>query len=620
MKGLILLIPAFFLLHDLVAQSRKITAETTVQQVTIFSSGAQIHRVANVNLQPGRTEINFPELSSQLQQQSVQLKAEANITLISVTTSKDFFVQRKIEQDEKNLLDKKTDLKSKSEADNKLLQVYMNEEQMLIKNESIGGQAGVKADELRQALDLHRQRLTEVYQKQLEIGHKINDELLELARVDAQLKDVSKKRDSIKYTITAVVESKETRAIKFELTYAVKDAGWFPTYDVRVADIQQPLSMMMNANVFQRSGETWKDVSIQLSSGNPSENATPSRLQTWWIGYFDPSISMNNAVLAPSTVGGRIVDENGQPVIGAAVALKGSSNGVSTDANGYFRLNNVNGNTPITISSVGYISKQITVKPGYYSITMHQREDHLEEVVVVGYGSSSSARDYSDDRELRKQRKEEINPVAVITQYQPTNVVYKIEEKYTLETDGKTITIGIKKVDVATQYEYFAAPKVDPSVFLTAKILNWQSYDLQPGEASLYFEGTYLGKTYLDLANAGDTLQLSLGKDNSINVSRKLVKEFSAKKFLGSNKTDSRSYEIIVKNNKKVPINLILQDQFPVSTTKDIEVDDAKAPDAQVEKETGIVTWSLNMTAGQEKRMQVSYEVKYPKDKRVVVN
>src|SRR5436305_13207111 len=88
------------------AQVHKINAETSVQQVTIFSSGAQVHRIATVSVASGRSEINFSELSSQLQQQSLQLKADANITLISVNTSKDFFSQRKIEQDEKNMIEK----------------------------------------------------------------------------------------------------------------------------------------------------------------------------------------------------------------------------------------------------------------------------------------------------------------------------------------------------------------------------------------------------------------------------------------------------------------------------------------------------------------------------------
>ena len=218
-----------------------------------------------------------------------------------------------------------------------------------------------------------------------------------------------------------------------------------------------------------------------------------------------------------------------------------------------------------------------------------------------------------------KIRAKEIETVAVTTQYQPTATVYKIDEKYTLETDGKTTTIGIKKIDIPALYEYFSVPKLDPSAFLTAKILNWQDYDLQPGESNLYYEGTFLGKTYIDLSAASDTLSLSLGKDNGIKVTRKLLKEFSSKKFLGSNKTESKEYEITVMNNKKVPVTIILQDQFPVSVTKEIEIKDQDAPEADIDKETGLVIWNISLLPAQEKKLRLSYNVKYPKDKKVVI-
>jgi len=614
------LLPFFILLYSVTtAQTKKLTAETTVQEVTIFSSGAQVHRITNISVQPGRTEIAFPELSSQLQQQSVQLKADANITLISVTTARDHFVQRKIEQDERSFIERRNDLQEKNEIDGKLLQVYKNEEQMLIKNQAIGGQAGVKAEELKQALDLHRQRLTEVYQKQIEIEKRIHQQELELARIDAQMREISKKRDSIKYTVIAVIDSKEAKNIKLELLYTVSDAGWYPTYDVRVADVQHPLQVLMNANVFQRSGETWKDVAIQLSSGNPTDNATPSTLQTWWLGYFDQSINWNKAALAPATVAGRILNLEGQPIVGATIAIKGAANATTTDANGFFKLNNVASNGTVVVSSVGYQTKEIAARAGYYTITMSENGGRLEEVVVSKDGTLMVP-NWSIDPDGSKAILKEIQTVTVNTQYQPIATVYKIEEKYTLETDGKTTTIGIKKLNIEALYEYFAAPKIDPSVFLTAKITNWQSYDLQSGEATLYYEGTYLGKTYLDLSTTGDTLQLSLGKDNSVVISRKLLKEFSSKKFLGGNKTDKRQFEIAIRNTKKLPVNLVIQDQFPVSTTKDIEVNDTNAPEGQVDKATGIISWNLSLPAGQEKKLQMSYEVKYPKDRRVALN
>ena len=600
------------------AQLKKINAETTVQQVTIFSSGAQVQRIANLSIQPGRTEINFTELSSQLQQQSVQLRADANITLISVSTAKDYFIQRKIEQEERNLISRKDELKERNELDGKLLLVYKNEEQMLIKNESIGGQGGVKVDELKLALDLHRQRLTEVYQKQVEIEKRMRQQQLELDRVSAQLKEVSKKRDSIKYTVTAIIESKEAAKIKMELLYTVLDAGWYPAYDIRVADVQHPLELHMNANVFQKSGETWKDVSIQLSSGNPTDNATPSALQTWWLSYFDPSDNQKTS-MPPATVAGRVVNELGQPVNGAIITSRENSDITITEANGFFKLYKLPANSLVTVSSVGYQTKHIVAKPGYYTITLNEGADELEKVERDGY-LAIRIPDWSVDPDGSKGLTKDIQIVTVKTQYQPTATIYRIDEKYTLETDGKTTTIGIKKIEAPTLYEYLAVPKLDPSAFLTAKITNWQSYDLQSGEANLYLEGTYLGKTYVDLSTAGDTLQLSLGKDNNVVVSRKLLKEYSSKKFLGSNKTETKQYEITVRNTKRLPVNLIVQDQFPISTTKEIEVNETKAPEGQVERTTGIATWNFVLPAAQEKKVQLSYEVKYPKDRRVVLN
>jgi uncharacterized protein (TIGR02231 family) len=245
-------------------------------------------------------------------------------------------------------------------------------------------------------------------------------------------------------------------------------------------------------------------------------------------------------------------------------------------------------------------------------------------VVVVGYGVSSKSDDVARSRSFTGSaasvKPKEIQTVAVTTQYQPTNTVYRIDEKYTFETDGKTTTIGIKKIDVPALYEYIAIPKLDPSAFLMARVLNWQDYDLQSGETNLYYEGTFLGKSYLDLSAVGDTLSLSIGKDNGIKVSRKLLKEFSSKKFLGSNRTESKEYEITVANTKKTPVTITVQDQFPVSVTKEIEVKDKSAPEASIDEDSGIVTWNFALAPAQERKLKLSYNVKYPKERKVVLD
>jgi hypothetical protein len=602
------------------SQVKKLNAETTIQNVTIFSSGATVERTATVSIQTGRSEISFTGLSNQLDQQTVQLKADANITLLSVQTTKDFLTVRKIDQDEKDFIDRADAVKDKLDLDTKLLEVYNNEEAMLIKNQAIGGQAGVKANELKEALDLQRQRLTEIYGKQLEIQKRIILDKRDLERTKSQLNEISKKRDSISYIVTALIDNKETRTVNFQLLYNVKDAGWFPTYNVRVKEITEPLNILMNANVFQRSGETWKNVSILLSTGNPNDNATPSPLQPWMLGFYDPSV-LTRQQYSQATASGRITDNKNQPVFGAVVLIKGTRNATTTDVNGYFKLQNISNENVIVISGVGYESKEIQVKSGYFTIELEPLSTSLDEVVVRGYSTSALESSVAglDISTSRKKEKENIQTVKVVTQFQPTTTIYKIDDKYSLETDGKTTTIGIKEFDIPSVYDYYTVPKSDPSAFLTAKILNWQDYNLQSGEVSLYFEGTYLGKTYLDLGSVADTLSLSLGKDNGVKVSRKLIKEYSTKKFIGGSRTETRNYEISVRNTKSVPVSIVVLDQFPVSTTKEISVDEIKAPDAEMDKDSGIVTWMVSLPAGQEKKLRIGYSVKYPKDKIVVL-
>ena len=291
--------------------------------------------------------------------------ADANITLLSVQTTRDFLTARKMEQEERTFTERSASFKDKWDLDAKLLEVYKNEETMLIKNQSIGGQTGVKATELKESLDLQRQRLTEVYGKELEIQKRIISDQQEFERNRMQLAEISRKKDSISNIVTALVDSKETRTVNFKLRYNVKDAGWFPTYDVRVNEVNEPLSVLMNANVYQRSGETWKNISLLLSTGNPNDNATPSDLQPWMLGFYDPSVSVRGQSVQ-GTYTGRITDEKNQPVSGATVMTKGTRAATSTDENGFFKIQTTSMASSLVISAVGYQAKEVRGQAGIF--------------------------------------------------------------------------------------------------------------------------------------------------------------------------------------------------------------------------------------------------------------
>lgn len=85
-------------------------------------------------------------------------------------------------------------------------------------------------------------------------------------------------------------------------------------------------------------------------------------------------------------VSGIVTDENGEPVIGANVVEKGTTNGVVTDVNGEYTLN-VRKGAVLLISYVGYISKEVTiVNQRTINIELWEDNQNLDEVVVVGYG------------------------------------------------------------------------------------------------------------------------------------------------------------------------------------------------------------------------------------------
>jgi uncharacterized protein (TIGR02231 family) len=258
--------------------------------------------------------------------------------------------------------------------------------------------------------------------------------------------------------------------------------------------------------------------------------------------------------------------------------------------------------------------QEISASPGSYAnIALKASANKLDEVVVTGYGTSMDQDGFADNKNY-KRRKDETS-INTTTAYQPTTTIFEIENPYSVPNDGKLYTVDINNFELNALYEYYSVPKLDANAFLTAKVLDWQELNLLPGEANLFFEGTFLGNSLLDVVNAGDTLNLSLGKDKGVIVKRTLMKEYSSKKFLGSNKTDSRQYEITVRNNKQQPIKIVVEDQFPVSTNKDIEVDKLSYDNAKLDDDTKRITWSLSVDSKKENKLQMGYAVKYPKDK-----
>lgn len=195
------------------------------------------------------------------------------------------------------------------------------------------------------------------------------------------------------------------------------------------------------------------------------------------------------------------------------------------------------------------------------------------------------------------------------------NVSFDIDIPYDILSNGKAHSVALKEIKLPATYKYYAAPRVDKEAFLLAEINDYSKYNLLPGEANIIFEGLYVGKTTINPNQTADTLNLSMGRDKKINIKREKVVDKSGTKFLSSYKEQTFTYDLTVRNNKKEEIFMLLKDQYPLSTDKEVTVELLEDGKAKANTETGILTWELKLAPNETKKIRISYKVKYPKDK-----
>ena len=190
---------------------------------------------------------------------------------------------------------------------------------------------------------------------------------------------------------------------------------------------------------------------------------------------------------------------------------------------------------------------------------------------------------------------------------------------YTIAADGEKYMVEIQKNTLTAKFEYQCVPKLDPDAFLIARVTGWEDLNLLSGPMNLFFEGSYVGKSNLDMQNTQDTLELSLGRDKNIVIKRERRREFTALQVIGANRKESRAFDISIRNNKKQDVDMVLMDQLPVSANKDITIDATELSGALIDKDSGKLTWKFLLKPSESRTFRLAYEVKYPKDKKVIL-
>ncbi|MBD0776440.1 mucoidy inhibitor MuiA family protein [Maribacter sp. ANRC-HE7] len=678
MKKLVLLlflIPILFYGND-----KKIP--TKIKEVTVFLSGAQITRVAQVQLTPGTSEFTLIGLSPQIDESSIRISGLKSASILSLQFDIDYLsplednpqitnLQKAIDGHEHQIALLKNNISG-----------FEEEQKVINANRLIGGNnTALDLDRIKQISSYYRERIIAIKNEILQTDQTIGLLNLELEKYRKQLVEINNTPIKEQGVIRLKIDTSIATTLPLQISYTIKDAGWIPNYDIKSRQLDAPLRLTYKAHVYQKTGVDWNNVKISLSTGNPSLNIVKPDMGPKYLNFINPNAARHQGPIKKQKyfynptvkeVMGQVTDASGMPLPGANVMIKGTSLGTLTDYDGNYSLEVPNGKE-LAITYIGYTRLEIPIYSSIINCRLEESAELLEEVVVTGYGISGSSSGVRirglSSKSNHTKTPEPVTPlyiidgvpvdgfiegdldeneiqsidilkgdnaislygnrgghgVIVITTKKSTvdtgatNTKFVIKKPYSLPSNGDITAIELNTFELKAEYSYFAAPVLNENVFMTATVMDWEQHSMLPGEANVYFEGRLAGKTTIDPYTTDKEITLSLGIDPDITVTRSQDRNFKSRSFTGSNRILDRTYELVVKNNKSTPVQIKLMDRVPLSQNKEIKVDDIEPNNASLNAKKGLLTWELQIAPKQSTTETFSFKVKYPKHKSISI-
>ena len=660
MKNLTLFI-SLFISSVAFCVSDTLEASSKIKDVTVFFSGAQITRTTTLKAPKGKHILVLNELPNTIYDQSIQVKSTDNCKILSVKHEL-VYPSTKKSTTEEALEDKIESLELEMKSISNRFNVFTLEEQLLSDNRKLNkNKEGSAIADIKEAADFYRARLNEIRQGKLDLSVEIDKKKELIQELYAELNTLTVKKRNTYSKVIITIDCLTALNDELSISYYVSSAGWTPNYDFRVAEITEPLNIVYNADVYQSSGESWEKVNLKLSTNNPSLSGEQPELVTWILGRPNP-YKKEIVQKGAGALKGRVLEnENGEPVPFAKVIVKKNNEiigGANSDFDGKYLIKPIpSGSYVVEVKNIGYKNSRVTGvsisedKITFIDFDLKSDVYELEEVMMVAYkvplidkdGGASGATVTRQDikrmpsrnaqkvaSQIRGARNQEqyyyvdgikvqgdpvdaTNYISNSIKTSVTNLEYTIDIPYTIPSDGEDYSIKMKDVSIPVKYTYHAVPKLDEDAFLTAELTNWTALNLLPGKSNIYYQGTYIGESRIDTEKASDTLSISLGRDRNIVVKREGNKELFDKRVVGNYIKETVGWNITVRNNKDAKINIVIEDQFPISERKSIEVDRIDYSGAKLNDKTGKLLWEMELNANEKKELKFNYLVKYPK-------
>ena len=279
--------------------------KATLNEVTVYSQGAQLHHRANYTVKTGVTEIIVEGISTYIDAKSIQVKATGNVVILDSRYSlyypqpgpvSEDGIPLKIKKDIALLEDSLRNLSYDQKEIQDEIDVLNTTKSIVMNNGSMKSQGRVNdsLNFLKQAVEFYSLKITEINKKLLALEKRKNEKIDKRKAMEQRLADLRDYQNgnglNIKNNnpiprVIITISSSELVTGKMNLSYFVSNAGWTPFYDLRSEALTGKINLTYKAQVYQNTGLDWNYVKLSISTNNPYENKTKQELQPWYIDY-----------------------------------------------------------------------------------------------------------------------------------------------------------------------------------------------------------------------------------------------------------------------------------------------------------------------------------------------
>jgi uncharacterized protein (TIGR02231 family) len=530
---------------------------TTIQEVTVYTSQALVTRRGSITLEGAEKELEIKGLPLSIRTESFRAsgKGTAPVKILGVKSERKVFT----EPVQEKVAELTRELEELEEKRNELVNSLSGMELQKKFVDGLGDKAverfatglarnTVGLDETRNLLGFLGQ---ERYQYASGILKQEKDKRQlekEIEAVKARLNKFMHPRYKENYSLLVGIEAAGAGEFELEISYVVDSASWTPLYDLRVNGAGTNVNLSYLAEVNQSSGEDWHGVILTLSTAKPGLGTLPPKLDPWFLDLYRPPMPRRAAMR-----------DDGAMMFATAAAP----------------------------APVPPPAPQAMKRAAFEA-------DLLAEEQAPVFQAASVAAQISSEGGV---------------------VTFRLDRSSDIPGDGGPHKITIFSDDYICRTEYIAMPRLVSFAYQQATVLNKSGgATLLPGTANIFRDNTFVGSTHLENIAPGQEFQLNLGIDEGLKIERDMVEREVDKKLIGNTRRITFGYRLTITNLKEQEAGLKLTEQIPTSRNEQIKIKLNKTSPSLQPGEMGVLEWQLALAAKNKREIYYQFTVEHPAD------